>query len=249
MEFVALAGVVCLALLLSLITVQIWKIRSKKDSAQRSSASLSGVVHTLDKVTKRLNSLAGSIYDMQNQEALLDYYEATLQVQEQLLKVMRQLMESEVSQVSLDSANYLASDLDERVERLTDAFSQVKKSGKFDLGSLLGKAPAKVKKKACYFCSRPLSSGTKSITTIKSGGESRKVLACPVCLIAIEQGGTAKVLHFSQEGKQIHWSDYKDFLPNQDYWNINRPKEESKKPRLTLVESYETVEQDKGEDS
>ena len=224
--------------------MRMFALYKKKLGLKKDKASLSSIVESLTKVTDTLNHLSSKIYSLNNQEPLLDYYEASLKVQEQLLKVLHQLTQSDVSQTSLDSADYLASDLSTRVDRLSAAFEQVEKTGSFDAGTLFGRPSKTIKRKACYFCSRPVSTATQSKTTVKSGGETRKVLACPVCLVSIEQYGTAKVLHFDEGGKQIHWSEYKDFLPNQDYWNINRPTESDSKPRLTLVESVKEVEKE-----
>lgn len=214
-------------------------------------ADLHDVVSKLDRVTSDLNSLAEQIYSLQGQVDLLNYYESTLKVQEQLLLVMNKLVETEVSQMSLDSANYLASDLEARITRLNSGFASVRKTGKVNMDELLGRPPQKIKRKACYFCSRPISNATQSKTTVSDGGRERKVLACPVCLITIKETGTAKVLQFDVNGRQIHWSEYKDFLPNQEYWNINRPSGSKKKPRLSLVDSVVSVQDsnsDKGID-
>lgn len=237
MEIMAILALLFLGVVIFIVTFQVLYIAKKNKKSRRDAANLSDIIKLLDKVTLKLNKLSGSVTYAQNHETLLDYFEATLKVHEQLLTVMKKLLESEVSQISLDSANYLSNDLDDRVERLAVAFEQVKRSGRFNLGQLMGRPTSKLKKKACYFCSRPLSSGTKNITTVKKGSDSRKVLACPVCLIAIEQEGSAKVLHFSEKDKEIHWSEYKDFLPNHNYWNINKLDDKNNKPRLTLVKS------------
>ena len=167
-------------------------------------ADLHDVVSKLDRVTSDLNSLAEQIYSLQGQVDLLNYYESTLKVQEQLLLVMNKLVETEVSQMSLDSANYLASDLEARITRLNSGFASVRKTGKVNMDELLGRLPQKIKGKACYFCSRPISNATQSKTTVSDGGRERKVLACPVCLITIKETGTAKFCSLtSTAGKYI----------------------------------------------
>lgn len=230
-------------LFLLVIASMAWLLRlayqafARRGTNHNRKTQLHDVVVKLERVTGELNRLAQQVYGLQRQVDLLNYYEATLKVHEQLLLVMNQLVESEVSQMSLDSADFLAADLDLRVTRLSAGFATAMNSGKVDLNKLHGRAKVKTKRKACYFCSRPISNATQSKTSVKDGAETRRVLTCPVCLITIKETGTAQVLQFEHNGRQIHWSEYKDFLPNQEYWNINRPSGSKEKPRLTLVDS------------
>jgi hypothetical protein len=60
----------------------------------------------------------------------------------------------------------------------------------------------------------------------------------------IRKGGKAKVLHFKDaDGRSIHWSEYKDFLPNSSYWNINNSMDTSspKLGHLALVKNDDDI--------
>lgn len=219
------------------------KLSGRHGRSQRRS-TLEDVVTVLDHVTVELSSLASDIHELERHEALLDYYESTLKVQEQLLLVMKQLVEDAITQQSLDSASYLAADLKERSGKLSAAFTSVKHTGSYDEVRLFGRTFAGQGRQACYFCSRPLGPRTLTKTVLKIAEKKKSVLTCPVCLIAIEEHGSAKILHFTEEGKQVHWSECKDFLPNQQYWNINRPQGSNKKPRLALIETKDSQKPD-----
>jgi hypothetical protein len=38
-----------------------------------------------------------------------------------------------------------------------------------------------------------------------------------------------------KEGRQVHWSEVKDYSPSEDFWNINKRDAIRKTPKLELV--------------
>lgn len=136
------------------------------------------------------------------------------------------------------------------LEHLLELLSQLKKEGRLDplsLNSALFVAEdidALLQKKDvtegsethhCYFCSRPYK-GSRALAQIKQGDIKADVTTCETCLNKIKSGGKAKVLHFTNsDGKAVHWTDYKDFLPNSSYWNINLDQPPIKKPAHLVI--------------
>jgi len=168
----------------------------------------------LSRVERSKGALEGAL---SRQTIPLDQMEKAARTLERLLELLNQLKrEGRLDPLSLNSAVFIAEDIDR----------------------LLGQKEALEASEThhCYFCSRP-HKGEKSMAQIKQGDLKIDVTACETCLNKIKLGGKAKVLHFTDSnGKAVHWSEYKDFLPNSSYWTINTEPPSSKKPaHLALV--------------
>lgn len=149
-------------------------------------------------------------------EVSLSHVERAAKMFEQLLILLNQLKaEGRLDPLSINTASFVAQEIE---SLLLTAVSQFEGETHH-----------------CYFCSRPYT-GHKALAKVKQGGTESEVTTCQVCLNKIRAGGRAKVLHFTDDfGSPVHWSKYKDFLPNSSYWNINIDTNVQKKPDVHLA--------------
>jgi len=173
---------------------------------------------TLATLLARVERSKGALEAALNRQTIpLEQMEKAARTLEHLLELLNQLKkEGRLDPLSLNSAVFIAEDIDR----------------------LLGKNEVLESSEThhCYFCSRP-HKGQKALAQIKQGDVKSDVTACETCLNKIKSGGKAKVLHFTDgDGKAVHWSEYKEFLPNSSYWTINTDQPSPKKPaHLALV--------------
>lgn len=72
----------------------------------------------------------------------------------------------------------------------------------------------------------------------ESDGIVRKVLSCDRCRVKLKETKNAKVLHFLQNGKTIHWSESQEYIPSREYWALNDMQGVvNKVQQLTLIPS------------
>lgn len=88
----------------------------------------------------------------------------------------------------------------------------------------------------CYFCSKPEIKSADSIVKVKIDGKQVKAHSCTKCRSFLLTHKTIKVLFFPQDGQNVHWSQYRDFVANHSYWNLNDPvAPKSTKSQLRLL--------------
>jgi len=157
--------------------------------------SLDDLLNSLQR-TKRTIETA-----LERRQIPLDQVEKAAKMQENLLEMIHRLQnEDRLDAISLNSAMYIATEISLILDRKP-----------------LEEGPTH----HCYFCSRPYR-GAQLLAKLRQAGQETQVITCSICLDQIRKGGRAKVLHFrGADGKSIHWTQYKDFLPNSSYWNIN----------------------------
>jgi hypothetical protein len=146
----------------------------------------------------------------------LEQVEKAARLLEHMLELLSQLKkEGRLDPLSLNSAVFVAEDI----------YALLQKQNVTD-GS---------ETHHCYFCSKPYK-GHKALAQIKQGQIKADVTTCETCMNKIKSGGKAKVLHFTDsDGKAVHWTEYKDFLPNSSYWTINMDQPTPKKPAHLVI--------------
>ena len=73
----------------------------------------------------------------------------------------------------------------------------------------------------CYFCSRPFDPALFYKVRVKIDGNASEVTACKTCRDRLTSGKKARVLFFDEEGRAVHWSKAKGYVPQERYWSIN----------------------------
>lgn len=202
------------------------------------------LVSQLDQVTQGVNHLgrqAAAISDVK----ILDYYESCLRILQTLLETVRKVHPFGSDPTILNSAFFLARDCRARVERTRKAFTDAGKGRPIDFPSLYGQ-PKQAAEAGCYFCSRPVVTSRFSRVKVRIDDQIRDVLSCHICRQELEQTKKIKVLYFMHDGKQVHWSEMADYLPSEDYWNINKRNPMHRMTKLELVRGTNQIpEKDK----
>lgn len=195
------------------------------------------LVAQLDTLTGSVNHLGTSVNVVQ-EPRLLDYYESTLRILETLLAAITKIPPFGSDPSVLDSAFYLVRDCRHRVGRTQQAFQDSLRGRNVKVDELYGikrNEDQLPKATGCYFCSRPMIANRFSKVKVKLESKVMDVISCRICKEELETTKKVKVLYFMKEGRQVHWSDVKDYSPSEDFWNINKRDAIRKTPKLELV--------------
>ncbi len=246
MGFVSIASAVAIALFLGLLAV--WQRRRQVMGAKKYRLRYIQLLAKLDRVTGQLTEYEGIFRKFKN-PLLLDYYESTLRIFETLLEALKQVPPFATDPKELDAAYFLALDCSDRASRIDQGLKELSSGRPFD-GSLL--EPPRTEKKTlaplgCYFCSRPFVEDRFSQVRVRIEDEVRQVTACRVCQEELETTKKIKVLYFMKDGKPVHWSKIADYVPAEDFWNLNQRQPVRKSRHLELVTSqHPELDDDKG---
>lgn len=195
------------------------------------------LVAQLDTLTGSVNYL-GTTVNSVREPKLLDYYESTLRILETLLAAITKIPAFGADPSVLDSAFYLVRDCRHRVGRTQQAFQDHLRGRNVKVDELYGlkrKAEQLPKATGCYFCSRPMIANRFSKVKVKLESKTMEVVSCRICKEELENTKKVKVLYFMKEGRQVHWSEVKDYQPSEDFWNINKRDAVMKTTKLELV--------------
>lgn len=240
MIWVPLATAVLVALLVLLL--QVWQRRRRSAGAKRYRARFVQLVAQLDTVTRTVNQLEMLARSVREPK-LLDYYEGTLRLLENLLQAVTKLQPFGAEPAALDAAFFLVKDLRGRAGRTQQAFQDALRGRAIRWDELFGgagKAGAAASMPlptGCYFCSRPVIADRFSKVKVRLDGQVREVVSCRICREELEATKKVKVLYFMKEGRPVHWSEVKDYSPSEDFWNINKRDPIHKSTKLELVYS------------
>jgi hypothetical protein len=223
------------ALSLFVFALHYWHQRRQVDEARTYRARFVQLVAQLDTVTATVNRLEAHVPQVKEPK-LLDYYEGTLRILETLLGAVRKLPPFGTDPSALDAAFFLVKDCRHRVGRTQQAFQDALRGRNIKLEDLYGQ-PNKTEATGCYFCSRPVIANRFSQVKVRIDGEVKEVMSCKVCREELETTKKVKVLYFMKEGQPVHWSLVADYLPSEDFWNINKRDVVRKTHKLELVHS------------
>ncbi len=221
------------------ISLHLWQQRREKNATRTYRARFVQLVAQLDTLTigvTKLADLVGQVHEAK----VLDYYESTLRLVETLLLAIRKIPPFGADLSSLDSAFFLVKDCRQRAGRIQQAFQDAAAGRPVRLDQLYGpKASTALPEgpQGCYFCSRPVVVSRSSHVKVKLDGSVREVLSCSVCRDELESTKKVKVLYFMKEGKPVHWSDVNDYVPSEDFWDINKREPIRRTTKLELVHS------------
>ena len=194
------------------------------------------LIQDLEQIVGRANRLH-SLAERTKDGVLLDHYHSAIKMIETLLVAVKKLHAYGEDVELLQAPNFLVKDIDQRLGKIEAAFQK----------SLHGK-PHEFMKTAvvmahtvigCHFCSRPFEAHLFSKVRVKIEGKSEDVASCKFCREKLLSTRKARVLFFTEDGQQVHWSKAKSWTPRPEYWNINRAdaEENKKAPHLELVYS------------
>lgn len=215
------------------IALHFWQQRRQLDEAKTYRARFIQLVAQLDTVTHGVNQLAGHVKQVKETK-LLDYYESTLKILETLLAAVRRIPPFGNDPGSLDSAFFLVRDCRARIGRTHQAFQDALRGRdiKFDELYGHGKTPEST---GCYFCSRPVIASRFSQVKVRIDDAVKQVMSCKICKDELEATKKIKVLYFLKDSKPVHWSEVGDYLPSEDFWNINKRDTILKTRHLELI--------------
>lgn len=216
-----------------------WHQKKQFNVANTYRARYVQLVAQLDTLTGSVNQL-GTLARSINEPKILDYYESTLRILETLLLAITKIAPFGSDPTVLDSAFYLVRDCRHRVGRTQQAFQDYSRGRNVKIDELYGvtrRADQLPKATGCYFCSRPIIANRFSKVKVKLEGKVMEVVSCRICKEELENTKKVKVLYFMKDGRQVHWSEVKDYQPSEDFWNINRKDAVRKTPKLELVHS------------
>ena len=225
---------------LLVVVLHLWHQQRQLNETKSYRARFIQLVAQLETVTASVNHLgeqAKAIRDVK----VLDYYESTLRILETLLAAVRRIPPFGAESSSLDSAFFLVRDCRQRVGRTQQAFQDALRGKDVKLEALYGRGKsAKVQPSGCYFCSRPILAGRFSQVKVKIDGAVKEVTSCNVCKDELEATKKVKVLYFMKDGNPVHWSEVSDYVPSEDFWNINKRDAVMKTRKLELVHTQPT---------
>lgn len=220
---------------ITLITVNLWQERSKAGGVQTYSSRYQQLTEQLESITSSVNQME-SYLDKVSDKKLLEYYESTLRMLETLLTAIRRIPASGNDPAELQPAFFLIKSCRERVVKSQKAFRSALRGDKKALEQILGTKP-KANLSGCYFCSRPIVAHKFSQVKVKLDGSIKQVMSCRICREELESTKKVKVLYFMKDGQPVHWSSVNDYIPSEDYWNINKRESVRKTRHLELVSS------------
>ena len=226
---------IAIFLLLSSGSLLYWR---HKDGSRRTFS------HHCEKLMAKLQlatQLAHEIDELLSQvrdDHLASYYENVLGQLEHLLRVIREIPTMERDGVSLKAALYLGDVCADRMARIHTAFLSRNKNSEANVAPLLDwKIHEEGAIKGCYFCSKPHLDGTFELARIVLEGLTLKVIACNGCADLLKKRQKVKVWHFRKDGRTVHWSEVKEYLPSRDYWTLRHKRLFYQRPRLSLISS------------
>lgn len=218
----------------------------------RRKVNLAQLVNSMAAVHKRVRAVRYKMPVTRNPN-LITMFEQTLLSFETLLGALLAMLKHDLglrgnlrlanvgsyNQSGVSSALALANHITAKVSIIEKALQSEIEGKTVGLNELYPEQTA-VTMPGCYFCSKPTPQDKNSGVKVKVDDEVRRVHACPTCREALLLTKKVKVLHFQQDGKTVHWSDYKDFVSNNSYWNLNDSsvcKTEKTKSQLRLLKS------------
>lgn len=220
-----------------LIGLYYWHERRVNQGAGAYRARYLQLVNLLETISVGAAQLSSYVKEVDDLR-LLDYYASGLKMFETLLEAVRHLPPFGTDPGSLNSAFYLAKDCQERLRRIQDSFRTLLSGRPMSLNHLYGRkgydSPAAL---GCYFCSRPFRFERFSRVNVRIDGEVKEVISCNVCKEELLHTKKIKVLYFVKDGQPVHWTQWTDYVPSSDYWNINKHHAVEQTRQLELVYS------------
>ncbi len=218
----------------------------------RGKVKLGQLVLAMSAVHKRMRSIRYKMPITRNQN-LITMFEQTLLSFETLLSALLAMLKNDLnarsqlrlasvaaySHSGISSALALANHITAKVSILEKAIQSEMDGKQVGLKDLYPEQTV-VSQNGCYFCSRPTPQDKNSSVKVNVEGNIQRVHSCPTCRESLLVSKKVKVLNFQQDGKTVHWSEYKDFVTNNSYWNLNDSsvcKTENTKSQLRLLKS------------
>jgi hypothetical protein len=200
--------------------------------AKRRSRSQGSLFSQLETQHRQLRQLRYKMPLMKN-GYIVNFYEQTLMSFETLLAAIvaiakgrddSLLAQGAGSFSPLESAQSLVSHLSGKIKTIEKAVTTELQGQPVGIEDLYPKTQSS-DSLGCYFCSKPEIKSANSIVKVKIDGKQVKAHSCTKCRSFLLTHKTIKVLFFPQDGQNVHWSQYRDFVSNHTYWNLNGPAE------------------------
>lgn len=219
-----------IALLYSIVNMLVNSRRRRKYKAL-----FSFVVDKLGHLQIQANALGQIAFKIKN-SIVLDYYQSCLNFMQTLSEALTLVSPKGRRPDALDSALVLTKECELRLTKAGELFERYLAGEQLGLSEVY--RDNREKHKGCYFCSLPIDRGHFRLVDVRIDGTVRKVLSCDRCRVKLKETKNAKVLHFLQNGKTIHWSESQEYIPSREYWALNDMQGVvNKVQQLTLIPS------------
>lgn len=177
------------------------------------------LMQDLEKLVNRANRLE-PLAAATKGTVLLDHYHSALKRIETLMLAVKKIRSHGLEPDILQAPIFLVGDINARLAKIEAAMEkgrrgkphQFSNSGPSEANFFIG----------CHFCSKPFEANSFSKVKVKFEDNTKDVTACHYCREKLLSTRKARVLFFTEEGKQVHWSVAKTWTPSPEYWEINR---------------------------
>lgn len=200
----------------------------KKNSFKSLVAMLDIMVHKVNKIEPLLEHLSD--------ERILVCYEEVLGIIEEIGELLLTMKRAAPPASDADTILNLMSKCDKLINEIYFKTKVSIEGNKIKYTSLLDwsdDAPAIIK--GCYFCSKPFERSSFRIISVKIQGVEVPIAGCDICSRGLKLRKKVKVLYFKRNGQTLHWSQFNDYTPSKDYWNLNKRGWDQDKAKLELV--------------
>lgn len=173
------------------------------------------LVERLEEVVGSANKLEAPAHGARDVK-ILDTYLGHLRMLESLMTAVRTMEPFGTNTGILQAPAFLVSDIHDRFKSFESLLNAHLK-GK----PIKANLHTSVAQLGCYFCSLPFDPLLFHKVRVKIDGNSSEVTACKTCRDRLTAGKKARVLFFDEDGRAVHWSKAKGYVPSDQYWTIN----------------------------
>ncbi len=177
------------------------------------------LIQDLEKLVQRANRLE-PLAAKTKAVGLLEHYHSAIKMIETLLTAVKKLRAHGTESNVLQAPIFLASDINARLSKIETAMTKDMR-GKPHKFSAMG-ASEQNSFIGCHFCSKPFDAVSFAKVKVKVEDKNTDVTACQYCREKLLSTRKARVLFFTEDGQQVHWSKAKTWTPSPEYWEINR---------------------------
>jgi hypothetical protein len=199
----------------------------------------SRLMQELEKLVQRANRLE-PLASATKGTVLLDHYHSAIKMIETLLSAVKKIKSHGSEADVLQAPLFLVGDINSRLAKIEDAMGKGLrgKAHEFSQTSVTAQSAFI----GCHFCSKPFEANSFGKVKVKFEDRNADVTACSYCREKLLSTRKARVLFFTEEGKQVHWSKAKTWTPSPEFWEINRePDSTGPKPsRLRIAYSRDS---------
>jgi hypothetical protein len=177
------------------------------------------LMQELDRLVTRANRLELLATDTK-ETVLLEHYHSAIKMIETLLSAIKKLSPHGNEVDILEAPFFLVGDINSRLGKIEAAMQKGRRGRPHNFSEAA--LPSSHSFIGCHFCSKPFETKGFGKVRVKIDKKNEDVTACYHCRKKLLSTRKARVLFFTENGVQVHWSLAKTWTPSPEYWNINR---------------------------